>query len=375
MAGTKRWYDRSQPTITSGGSANAQTLTYTVAPTALHTGDTFSFIAGFTNTGALTLDVGLGAVNVAYTGGGEVRAGEIITVSYTGSNFQLSTRPSRIRLYGNITFYVSTTGSDSHNGTNSSTQAWLTLQHALDWIHTNIDLNGYNVTIKVADGTYTGFDCAFSPAIGLGSAGSSNGAEGMIALIGNTTTPANVVINGSGGTGHCAFVSGGGNQLYVNGVKFAGSQSGLVSILGALVEFNNCEFGTITQNQIGASLGGAIFLNDYGDFSTGAPTIGTTPKYTISGSAATNISADFNGLIDMGNGGNVTLSGTPAFGTAFVKSSLGSTVYATGMSYSGSATGVRYSVGTNANIWTSGGGASYFPGGTSGSSGTGGQYN
>jgi hypothetical protein len=85
---------------TSGGAANVQTLTPTVAPTAYETGQVFRFIAGFTNSGAATLNVStLGAKAilrptisgpVALTGR-EIVAGNEIEVMYDGMNFQLLT--------------------------------------------------------------------------------------------------------------------------------------------------------------------------------------------------------------------------------------------------------------------------------------------
>lgn len=97
----KRFYDHINGTATSGGSANAQTLTYTVAPTAYVAGDRYTFKVGpgLTNTGATSLNVnGLGAVSVAYIGnalvGGELRAGQIVDVVHDGTNFQL-VRPMR----------------------------------------------------------------------------------------------------------------------------------------------------------------------------------------------------------------------------------------------------------------------------------------
>lgn len=89
-----RDWDRRGPTVTSGGSANAQTLTYTVAQTALVQGDSYAFIAGFTNTGATTLAVsGLTAKavrlgNAALTGG-EIVAGLTYVVMYDGTAYQM----------------------------------------------------------------------------------------------------------------------------------------------------------------------------------------------------------------------------------------------------------------------------------------------
>src|SRR5262245_41762400 len=62
MAAVKRDWDRKNPTVTAGGTANALTLTYAAAPAAHVQGQRFSFLAGATNTGAATLTInGLGA--------------------------------------------------------------------------------------------------------------------------------------------------------------------------------------------------------------------------------------------------------------------------------------------------------------------------
>lgn len=94
MGALKREWDRSGPTVTSGGSANAQTLTYTAAVAALVRGQKYSFIAGFTNTGATTLAVsGLTAtavrLNNAALVGGEIVVGLSYSVVYDGTAYQL----------------------------------------------------------------------------------------------------------------------------------------------------------------------------------------------------------------------------------------------------------------------------------------------
>lgn len=84
---------------TSGGSANAQTVTSPI-PTGftLTTQFTVIFTAGATNTGPMTLAVnGLAATNVYNAGptgpaalvGGEVVAGNVVIVNYDGTEFQL----------------------------------------------------------------------------------------------------------------------------------------------------------------------------------------------------------------------------------------------------------------------------------------------
>lgn len=94
MGAIKRDWNRRNAVVTSGGSANAQTLAYIVNPTALVRGQRYAFIAGFTNTGPMTLTVGgLAATAVQVNGaalvGGELTAGLITDVIYTGSVFQI----------------------------------------------------------------------------------------------------------------------------------------------------------------------------------------------------------------------------------------------------------------------------------------------
>ena len=89
---------------TSGGSANAQTLTLTPAITAYVAGQRFRFVAGFTNTAAATLNVsGVGAVSVVLstTGGAltsnYIEAGLTYEVLHNGTNFRLLGDPALIK--------------------------------------------------------------------------------------------------------------------------------------------------------------------------------------------------------------------------------------------------------------------------------------
>jgi len=81
---------------TSGGAANAQTLTLAPIITAYVAGQRYSFIAGFTNTAAATLNInGVGAKNIfnvatgAAIGAGEIVATRAYEVIYDGTQFLL----------------------------------------------------------------------------------------------------------------------------------------------------------------------------------------------------------------------------------------------------------------------------------------------
>src|SRR5215472_10272505 len=94
----------------------------------------------------------------------------------------------RKRLTANANYYISNTGNDNNDGLTSET-AWATLQHAWNYIVEYIDLSGFNITIHVADGTYTQFGAQGLP-IGFG-------AGNQVTFTGNTTTPSNCTINGT----------------------------------------------------------------------------------------------------------------------------------------------------------------------------------
>jgi hypothetical protein len=91
MAAQKREYNRSHPTLTTGGSTTVQTLTPATAVTAYSTGLIFAAKLGFDLGAAATLNVsGLGAkkiylinaTSVAVPVGGEAKAGHVLFFSY-----------------------------------------------------------------------------------------------------------------------------------------------------------------------------------------------------------------------------------------------------------------------------------------------------
>lgn len=79
---------------TSGGSANAQTISLSPAITAYSAGQVFRFIAGFTNTSGTTLNVNSVGAKTIKIGTNALKsnvilAGKIITVVYDGTDLQL----------------------------------------------------------------------------------------------------------------------------------------------------------------------------------------------------------------------------------------------------------------------------------------------
>lgn len=269
----------------------------------------------------------------------------------TDSRWKLFAGPQasgRPQLLANRTYYVRTDGNDANDGlTNSSGGAFLTIQAAINAV-LRIDLNGYAVTIQVGNGTYTVGVTISAPFLG-----------GIVTLQGDTTTPSNVVISLSGGTPIAVSSLA---VLYVAGLKLVNSGGyGLSADTGAIVHVSG-------KMEYGACSNGAAHV-----FATSSASIILSADYTISGGSGFHILSTVNGFID-NRSKTITLTGTPAFGSAFAYADQEGIQDDRALTFSGGATGTRYGVNGNSYITTAGGGANYFPGNSAGSTSTGGQY-
>lgn len=265
------------------------------------------------------------------------------------SRWRALARPGgRETLVANRTYYVRTDGSDSNDGlSNTSGGAFLTVQKAINTVAA-LDIATCNVTIQVADGTYTGAITVNGAWLG----------SGTVTILGNTSTPANVIFNTT--FADAVAVTNGG-RITVSGMELRTTTAG--SCLHAQTG------GTIS---VGASVRFGVAAN-YHMYVEANGTIKIAASYTISGSAGVHWTALANGIIQA-FGNTVTLSGTPAFSAAFAFAGRASLIECYGMTFSGSATGTRYISGENSLIFTNAGGASYLPGSVAGSTSNGGLY-
>lgn len=332
--------------------ATADTLSFSAAATL---GSTWMAIVKNIGAGTWTLDPNsTETIDGALTK--DLLPNQSLVVSSNGSAlrtfFLSAVSTGRELLTAARTYYVRTDGSDSNNGlANTSGGAFLTVQKAVDTIIGTLDLGGQTVTISVADGTYSGAIIVNSRTVG----------GGLILIVGNTTTPGNVLFNY--GSGNIVTVDNGAT-LQINGCKFTAANGNAVIVnnkatlyIGGNLDFGACASGFHLQ----ANNGGHIIK------------AGTGVGYTISGAAAGHYYAANASFIDVAGMGTITVSGTPAI-TAFAKAEHLSDVRAFSNTYSGSATGQRYSATLNSVIDTNGGGANYFPGNSAGATGTGAQY-
>jgi hypothetical protein len=254
-----------------------------------------------------------------------------------------------------MVFYVRTDGADTNDGlVNTAAGAFRTIQYAVNAVAKRVYnervYGGYddvwdNCIIQVAAGTY-------SETVKLKNLHCFEGCT----IKGDEVTPGNVIIAGVG-DGIAAF--GLSSKWAIKGVKItAAAGSAIRANRGAFVAFQNVEFGAVT--------GGYHILAEDG------AQILATGNYAISGAAPAHVllrnsSANLSGR-------TLTITGTPAFATAFAYLEDGSNLRIVGNTFTGSATGVRYSANGLSVINTNGGGATYLPGGTGGSTAGGGQY-
>lgn len=245
-------------------------------------------------------------------------------------------------------YYVRTDGSDSNSGlANTSGAAFLTLQKALNVVFGALDLGGQNVTINVADGTYT-------TTVATTQTGGQVGA-GTISIVGNTATPANVVLNA---TGDNTLVFDGNGSISIDGCEIrSGNAYGLKALNGFKVTIgNNVRAGACSAAQFYAQIYGRIIF-------------GTA--INIVGGATSFVRCADQGYAAL-TGMTVTLTGTPAFSAATYVATGLSKIAAATVTYSGIATATRYTV-DQSSVLDTGGATTSVPGGTAGTTASGGQ--
>lgn len=263
---------------------------------------------------------------------------------------------TRLRLAANLDLYVATSGNDSNPGTVGS--PFRNIQTAINYVYDRLDLNGYNVTIHIAAGTYTEVLQIRYPPVGAAPVGTP------ITLIGDTTTPANVVITTSDANSNVISVAFGA-AANLKGLKLVHTAVvGYAALLGVTggswASISAIEFGASPYDQMAASSGGVIasLASDWQRTDAAA--------YKIVGGAQTHARVYSGGGITCTNS-TITLTGTPGFGTALAVAGQGGTLWFNGCTFSGSATGKRYVADAFGLINTAGGGASFLPGNVAGS--------
>jgi hypothetical protein len=272
------------------------------------------------------------------------------TVVSDGANYNVLQAPTRVRLGANTTIYVSTSGSDSNTGL-ASASAFATIQQGVNVAAKYFDLNGHQLTIQLADGTYTAGVILATPWVG--------GQPASVILNGNASTPSNVVIST---TSAKAVVAGGtGVGIALRNLRLQTTTSGdcVQATLASQISISNLVFGASAGPHMSAYTNGMVIIQG---------------NYSVVGSATDHLVSVAGGCVRVDATTTVTVTGTPNFTAQFASASAGNMeVY--NATFSGAATGKRYTIQVNGTIATSNGGANFFPGNAAGTTATGGQYN
>lgn len=311
-------------------------------------GVTNGFTVWLRNTGsrAVALSPAGGTIDGAATV--TLYPGQACLARFDGTTYLTAGRPDRWALTGDVTLYVDgANGDDANDGLAAgSGNALATIQAAADLIGRTLDPTIHQVTISVAAGTYTGgVDLPFHI-----------GSKAPI-IDGDTATPSNVTLSTT--ADHC-FDNATGAAWIVQGFRLETTTSGHAASSrngGSALTLKHIEFGACAHDHMEAREFGYLEI---------------TTDYTIDGGARYHMVVTNNGSL-WNAAKTVTLNGTPAF-SIFVQQWKFSVVDAWGVTWSGGATGQRFLNQGNGVINTSGGGSSYFPGNSGGSSSSGAQY-
>jgi hypothetical protein len=357
------------------GTVNQLAITLSPPVTVLTKGMVFIVKSPISNTGPSTLKVNalapvpiVRATDQAPLQLGDISPNALLAYGYDGAKFQMvwtQRQPGApIYLTAPQTYYVNkTTGSDSYDGQSASVASghgpFQTVQKACNQIPL-YNMNGFSITINVADGTYNSF--VVPP---------QNG-SGTIYIYGNVTIPGNVPVFGNNVS---SIVDRSGGDCFISGFTVANSgpttpsesMSGVWCLnAGTRTYLDAMGFGTCTGPQICVQLGAAM--------------TNTTAhsKWTISGSASAFLQVAQSSSFQSNSfgGPDITVSGPVNYSGAFVACSISSSViFVYGALIGGaSVAGVRYNVNNNSVIGTGGGGANYYPGTLAGVSAQGGYY-
>ena len=348
---------------TVGGTTNALTITLDPAPT------TYADLVGVplrvkiaaTNTGAVTVDVNaLGTRSVLRRRGtalqtGDLVAGAIYELVYDGTAFRLLAIASAevpIIPTANPVLWVRPDGNDANDGSaNNAASAFKTIAAAVTYGSRKFALAGWTMTIRLgAAGTYD-------------APGNIASGGGAVQIQGDAAAQGNYIIRGANAPTGVALLSAAGCD---------------VTLIGATV-IND---GT-THHSVGAAGGGSVNLFNVSFSNTVVTTMSTVAASQFS-NATLHTGNVFGGAFasmilaaggSVGFAASAALTGTPSYSVATVNATTCGTISNNGFAFTGTtANGSRYTVSLNGVINTYGGGVSFFPGSTAGTTATGGQY-
>jgi hypothetical protein len=255
--------------------------------------------------------------------------------------YQALTRLTRLRLAGPADFYCSPNGSDGNPGT--AALPWASLTHAYNFIRDRIDMNGFQCTVHLADGTYAGGAFQYA-AVGPWVKFVGNHADPTKVIIHETQTAAIAVAQDAG-----VFLDS--MTLRADGAvgqNYSWAGVGLMidsSVWGmSNLYFDVCSFCHICS----------AYNGDGGSQAMAVP-------YTILGGAQFHAFANTGATIGY-QGSAITLLNNPLFSVAFAGAQDNGHVDMRSAVFYGTARGPRYRVARGGGVITETGDPNFLPG-------------
>lgn len=233
----------------------------------------------------------------------------------------------RKRLSADTTFNVATTGSDT-TGDGSSLKPWATIQNAVAQVCLNYDLAGNTATIKLADGTYSESVSLFPYAGGLDTGHAISGGS-LFVILGNQSSPGNVIIAPPSGENCFAAVGCAYQQYLLSGMTMGttgGASCLLADVGGWLVVGPDVVFGSAGTYHLQAENGGIVELWN---------------NYTVTGGGDGHFLATNAGFI-IYNTITVTFTGSPTFSNATGVNQNGGNAFTSGVTWAGTVHGPNF---------------------------------
>lgn len=357
------------------GTANNYSVALSQIPSTILPGFMIVMKPGNSNNGPSVVTVnGAASKDIKRRGGSDLIEGDILAdvltaLLYTGTHYELAWQTANGPVYltaPSVYFVNGSTGNDLYDGrsatfTSGTNGPFATIQKACNQIPL-YNLNGFNLTINVADGAYAAFTV---PRI--------NG-SGIVSIIGNVASPGNVTVTGT----NKSAVSLGNlyGDLIITGIETtcSGVLAGDPIANYAMIGPGKLSLGNVN---FGACVGAHIYVSLNAQVTNSANAVDWRIKGGATGNALANgsfVFAQAGGtfLNNALGGPDVIINNSLTLAGAFVyarHNSFIQFVYASLTLGAFTVTGQRYNVDQNSQIVSGTGSATYFPGTVAGAAG------
>lgn len=279
--------------------------------------------------------------------------GQSAQLHFDGTDYRTLSKPNRCRLGANTTVYVNIAESDANVGITAA-EAWATPTFAYNTIRDRFDLNGYVLTVQMADGAYGN----------LSAVGAVVGCKNASSLIfqGNAGTPSNVTF---AAVASIAIQASSGARLWLRGLLVSSTNlHGIVAVdAGTSVRVDAVDFSH-------CPLGSQMYLSNYSQMTI-------VGNYNLSAEADIHITAAFAFFDSEGAYTFTFINGFSYNYSAFVRSDFGALLDHKNATWAlaggASVTGKRYTANANSIIHGTGS-TTYFPGNAAGTTAGGAYY-